>query len=331
MNCVDMFTTVLFFNCYSWIVPYLHSPSNTVSLSWEPGKILLVKPPSMKKYQMNNLLSLQVVYSGGSPTLDIAENCGVLLINLDRSPDRLEAATQVFANVGIEPQRVPGIDARLADLSEFPLDRKSFARNHGRSLIHPGEIGCYQSHLKALRVFLESGKPFGLILEDDTVPEPWLPDTLSTLFSWSDDWDIVPLFHFHRGGPVALRRADGMSLTVFFGPVSSAAAYLVNRRAAAVLVEDLATMRACVDHALFTTWRNGLRLRGVTPMAIGLAAQAQVSTINNIAFKKPFVLLRLQTFLARIHVALRIVLSGVQAILENTILRRSARLQSRQP
>jgi glycosyl transferase family 25 len=277
---------------------------------------------------MNNSSSQQSGQSDRPTHASIAENCAVLLINLDRSPDRLAAATQNFAEVGVLPQRLSGIDARLADLSGFPVDRKSFARAHGRSLIHPGEIGCYQSHLKALRLFLESGKPFGLILEDDTVPQPWLPSTLTTLFEWSEDWDIVPLFHFHRGGPVTLRRGNGISLTVFFGPVSSAAAYVVNRKAAAVLVEDLATMRACADHALFTTWRNGLRLRGVTPMAVRLAPQAGVSTINNIAFKKPFVLLRLRTFMARSHLALRIVFSGLRALIKNTLIRKSDRIHS---
>lgn len=277
---------------------------------------------------MNNSLSKNEVDSDVFPALLTGESCAVLLINLDRSPDRLAAATHSFTNVGVAPQRLPGIDARLADLSVFPVDRRSFARTHGRSLIHPGEIGCYQSHLKALKVFLESGKPFGLILEDDTVAEPWLPDTLSTLFEWSDDWDIVPLFHFHRGGPVTLRRGNGISLTVFFGPVSSAAAYLVNRRAAEVLFEDLAVMRACVDHALFTTWRNGLRLRGVTPMAIRLAAEARVSTINNVAYKKPFVLFRLNTFAARLHVALRIVISSARALLKNMVPRRPERMRS---
>ncbi len=277
---------------------------------------------------MNNLSSQQIRHSAESTFTSIAEKCTVLLINLDRSPDRLAAATQSFAEVGVPPQRLPGIDARLSDLSAFAVDRKSFAVAHGRSLIHAGEIGCYQSHLKALRVFLESGKPFGVILEDDTVAEPWLQDTLSTLFEWSDDWDIVPLFHFHRGGPVTIRRGNGLSLTVFFGPVSSAAAYVVNRKAAAVLVEDLATMRACADHALFTTWRNGLRLRGVTPMAVRLAPQAGVSTINNTAFKKPFVLLRLRTFMARSHLALRIVFSGLHALIKNTLFRKSDRIHS---
>jgi glycosyl transferase family 25 len=278
---------------------------------------------------MSNFPPHQIERSEGVAYPSIAENCAVLLINLDRSPDRLAAATQSFANVGIVPQRLPGIDAQLADLSVFPVDRKSFVRAHGRSHIHPGEIGCYQSHLKALKIFLDSGKPFGLILEDDTVPEPWLPETLSTLFEWSDDWDIVPLFHFHRGGPVALRRGNGISLSVFFGPVSSAAAYLVNRRAAAVLIEDLAVMRACVDHALFTTWRNGLRLRGVAPMAIRLAAQARVSTINNVTYKKPFVLLRLSTFAARLHVALRIVISSTGALLKDMGPRSPDRIRSR--
>jgi glycosyl transferase family 25 len=267
-----------------------------------------------------------------SPDIDntlLLNRCGIYLINLDRSADRLQAAEQHFNAVGLPFERIVAIDAHKEDTSGYPVDRRVFERTHGRSSIRPGEIGCYFSHLKALRAFLSSGKDFGIILEDDTVPEPWLPATLTTLFEWSVDWDIVPLFHFHRGGPVPLRRGNGMSLTVFFGPVSSAAAYLVNRRAAALLVEELAIMQACVDHALFTTWRNGLRFRGVAPMAIRLAAQARISTINNVDLKKPFVLLRLLTFLARIHVALRIVLSGVQALIKNTMLRRSDRIQSR--
>lgn len=259
----------------------------------------------------------------------LLNRCGIYLINLDRSNDRLLSAEQHFNAVGLPFERIVAIDAHNEDMSGYPIERSVFQRTHGRTTIRPGEIGCYFSHLRALRTFLASGREFGIVLEDDTVPEPWLPATLTTLFDWSEDWDIVPLFHFHRGGPVPLRRGNGMSLTVFFGPVSSAAAYLVNRRAASVLIEELSTMQACVDHALFTTWKNGLRFRGVTPMAIQLAAQARISTINNVDLKKPFVLLRLQTFVARIHVALRIVLSAARALLKNMILRRFYRIQSR--
>ncbi len=202
----------------------------------------------------------------------ILDRCAVVLINLDRSPDRLAAAHRHFGAVGLPFVRVAGIDASQEDLSGYPVDRRSFERIHGRASIRPGEIGCYQSHLKALRMFIASGKEFGLICEDDAQPESFLLQSLVILFDWADDWDIVPLFHFHRGGPVALRRGPGLALNVHMGHISSAAAYLVNRRAAQVLLDHLDVMRACVDHSLYETWRHGLRLRSVSPMPVQLAA-----------------------------------------------------------
>ncbi len=245
---------------------------------------------------------------------DIAERCEVLLINLDRSPDRLAAAQRHFNAVGLPFIRVAGVDASREDLSGCPIDRRSFERIHGRVRIRPGEIGCYQSHLKALRAFVSSGKEFGLILEDDAQPEPHLLQSLATLFAWADDWDIVPLFHFHRGGPVALRRGAGLALNVHMGHISSAAAYLVNRHAAQVLLGHLGVMKACVDHSLFETWRHGLRLRSASPMPVRLAAQAHVSTINVASVDKPPFWRRLPTLLARAHVAVRIFLTALTAL-----------------
>ena len=42
--------------------------------------------------------------------------CGVFLINLDRSPERLALATENFAKVGMPFQRVAGFDASIEDV-----------------------------------------------------------------------------------------------------------------------------------------------------------------------------------------------------------------------
>lgn len=264
---------------------------------------------------MNNGSSQSRRSCDGLRPTEVKQHCAFLVINLDRSPERLASMQKDFIGLGIPLQRVAAVDARCDDLSRMVVDRSAFSKIHGRSIIHPGEIGCYASHLKALSDFLATGKRFGLIMEDDVTPQPWLEKSLATLIEWESDWDIVPLFHFHRGGPIALQSAPQLSLTVFFGPVTSAAAYLVSRRAAAVLLEKLATMEACFDHALFSSWHHALRVRGVTPMPIRLAAEANVSTINSTPFKKPFFLFRIRTFAARLHVACRIVFHAVSALI----------------
>lgn len=95
-----------------------------------------------------------------------------LLINLDRSQDRLEAARENLAQAGIAFERLPAVDGRGADPLSFPeYDPKLAQRFYGRGLTS-GEIGCYLSHLKAVERFLASDARLCLVLEDDmTLPE----------------------------------------------------------------------------------------------------------------------------------------------------------------
>ena len=232
--------------------------------------------------------------------------CGVFLINLDRSPERLALATENFAKVGMSFQRVAGFDASKEDVSLCEIDQPAFTKIHGRKSIRKGEIGVYQSHLRAINSFLESDKDFAIILEDDALPLPHAISTIAQLIEWESDWDIVPLFHFHSGGPITLKHSDSLKLTVHLAHISSAAAYMINRHAAQVLIKHMAVQRACVDHALFENWAHGLRLRGILPMAMQLSAQANISTINAENSGKLAIWRRLPTFLARIHVAVRL-------------------------
>ena len=246
----------------------------------------------------------------------VLNRCGIYVINLDRSTDRLLSAERHFSAVGLPFERIVAIDAYKQDLSDLPVDRKAFQRTHGRAAIRPGEIGCYFSHLKALRIFLAGGKEFGVILEDDVLPQQQLSAVLEELLGYASDWDLVTLFHFHRGGPIVVRRAKEFSMNVHIAHISSAAAYLLNRQAAQKLVSHLEVMRACIDHSLYESWNHGLRLRSVTPMPIQLAAQAYQSTINTESSEKPPIFFRLPTLLNRSYVALRILFSGLGQVFQ---------------
>jgi glycosyl transferase family 25 len=239
------------------------------------------------------------------------DRCGIYLINLDRSADRLKAVTQAFSEINLQLQRVVAIDASHEDLSSYLIDHSRFRRRHGRTGIRGGEIGCYFSHLKAMTAFIQSDYEFGLILEDDAMPEPHLLKALDTLGSWADDWDVVPLFHVHRGAPVTIRHGQEISLNVHLANISSAAAYLVNRYAAVKLLQHLAVMQACIDHSLYETWQHGLKLRGVLPMPIKLMHHASQSTINAEAVDKPMWIFRFPTFILRSYIAIRFSLFGL--------------------
>ncbi|MEM9438634.1 MAG: glycosyltransferase family 25 protein [Pseudomonadota bacterium] len=89
------------------------------------------------------------------------------VINLAESPARMEHAAQQLSTAGFETRRVDGFDGRGMRLAEFKsYDDRHARRFMGRSMT-AGELGCYESHIRALTAFVDSGDEVGLILEDD--------------------------------------------------------------------------------------------------------------------------------------------------------------------
>lgn len=243
--------------------------------------------------------------------------CGVFLINLDRSHERLQAMHQIFMESKVPYEKIRGFDASKEDLSACQIDLDAFRKNHGRLSPRKGEIGVYQSHLKAIQNFIESDKEFAVVLEDDVVLEAEFTQSLEQLLQWSDAWDLVPLFHFHSGGAIAVRENQGVELKVFLAHISSAAAYLLNRKAAKNLLKNLKHQKACIDHSLFEAWVHGIKLRGISPMPVILSNYSHTSTINSDSSKKLPVINRLPTYFQRLQRSLRIFWYGFFEFLRN--------------
>lgn len=108
------------------------------------------------------------------------------VINLKASPERLENATQEFDALGLSFERIDAIDGHSLspeDLSRY--DDKACQGYFGRSL-RAGEIACYLSHLKALKTFVASGQPYGVIIEDDFRAVEEFKTNLQDLLQWLD-------------------------------------------------------------------------------------------------------------------------------------------------
>lgn len=147
----------------------------------------------------------------------------VYVINLKRRPDRLAHITAECKKHGIEFTRIEAVDGKEV----FPGVRKKNMQGH---------LGCYKSHLNALKEIQKSGT-HGLVLEDDCE----FVDNMQILFDkcvaeLPDDWDL-----FFLGGSLVLdnaitahsenlRRAKSVLCTH---------AYFVNIKAVPGLIEHL--------------------------------------------------------------------------------------------
>lgn len=204
----------------------------------------------------------------------------VLVINLDRSPDRLKRIGERLDSLGLAWERLPASDGRLLDTHDTALlDRTEFGRRHGKHPL-PGELGCYLSHVRAMRRVSESGAEFGLILEDDVQLGPTLPAVIASLQGCAQDWDLVKLSGIHHGNPRPVRRLDRQhDLVVMLTRCTTSGAYFINRRCADHMGRHMLPMCIPFDHEFDRGWRWGVKVRYVQPYPV-LHDQQTASTIN---------------------------------------------------
>jgi GR25 family glycosyltransferase involved in LPS biosynthesis len=82
----------------------------------------------------------------------------IQVINLAKRPDRLALITDNLHKAGLSFETQVAVDGQTVETESNFLSR--------------GEVGCFKSHVKAMRRQVETGAPFSLILEDDAVLSP---------------------------------------------------------------------------------------------------------------------------------------------------------------
>jgi len=189
-----------------------------------------------------------------------------LVINLDRAVERRERITAQLQQLGLPWTRLPAVDARqLTDAQRAALDTVAYRRKHGMAPLD-GELGCYLSHVEAMRRLLASDCEFALVLEDDVLPATQLPGVLRALMAHPERWDMVKLSAVHSGTPIpVLRLTEQHALAVMLSRCTGSSAYLVNRRAAQAYSDGLLPMSLPYDHVFDQGWHWGLKVRMVSP------------------------------------------------------------------
>lgn len=189
-----------------------------------------------------------------------------LVINLDRSVHRLAQMDRQLKDISWSWQRLPAADGKTLSMEDRQLvDVPAFKRKHGKMPL-PGEVGCYLSHVWAMRRFLETDHAYLLVMEDDLRVGADLPDVVNALLGHSEQWDVVMLSGIHSGSPLHVRALCGdYKLSVALSRYAGASCYLLSRQAAEVYVRDLLPMSLPYDHEYDRAWARGLKIRIVTP------------------------------------------------------------------
>lgn len=205
----------------------------------------------------------------------------VFVINLDRSPERLEMVRKSARSLGIDLTRIPAVEGSSLSACDLgQVDEAAFERDHGKRIL-PGEIGCYLSHLKALRTVVDLSLDHAVIVEDDAAFLPGFESVMNGLVALSG-WDAVKLVNNRTPAFVPHARLDE-NLRIgrcAHGPCGSSAAYAVTRRGAQKMLRALGRMRLPYDVALERGWDGGWEVFTTEAPAVGIA-RGTGSTISS--------------------------------------------------
>lgn len=162
------------------------------------------------------------------------ESTQIYVINLEKNKERLNNFNKYYQNTDLQSQKVERIHAIYG--LDIPYKDYIVENPEDKSLT-PGMVGCYLSHIQTYQTFLDSGKPYAIIFEDDakiTNAEIY-KTTISQLHTKiPDDWDIILLGYFNHDPIHRFDDAgDYYKFWNFFGTHS----YIINRRSAQKMID----------------------------------------------------------------------------------------------
>lgn len=183
-------------------------------------------------------------------------------INLDRDHARREWVERELKRTGIEFERIPAVLGTALD-EEVLADH----RQGGGEGLSAGEIGCILSHAAALKAFLATDAPSALIIEDDVHISPQAAGLLGELNLWLETYDIVKV----ESSPMKTRvtrkfdRVGDRKLHQLLAFNLGAAAYVISRKGAIRILEELQISRLPYDYVMSSPDINRLAIAQMNP------------------------------------------------------------------
>jgi len=188
----------------------------------------------------------------------------IYLINLDRSPERLEHMRTQLARFGLPYERLAAVDGSRADAEVLRHARATA----GCRPLRPGEIGCFASHYAIWRGMVEQGTPRVLVLEDDIVIDDSFAAAVEAVAS--TDLDFVRLSKLRPATGPALCRLGAFEVIEDFSfpKLSGTGAYVIGLEGARRLLAHAEVWNLPVDDYMDLAWLHGVRTLELSPLPV---------------------------------------------------------------
>ena len=192
-------------------------------------------------------------------------------INLARRTDRRAALEAQLDRLGIKAERIEAILA-----ADLPDDlRQAYLPNGQHQRLSVQEFCVGVSHLDAYRRLLSGNDAHGLILEDDIVLSPSLPQFLADFETSAIGTDLLRIETFGSPAQISTRPRETLGQFGFHsmhGWAWGAAAYVISRAAAQAMLDNTRSLDEVIDRVLYRPHRTvmgAIKRRQLVP-ALGI-------------------------------------------------------------
>ena len=177
--------------------------------------------------------------------------------------------------LSISYSRIEGVYGKELPMPLQNYNERKYRILHGKTT-NTGELGCYFSHLKALKDFLNSSDSHALILEDDIEPPSNIMNLIDRALSYCKYWNILRLTSFTPGEHLAFAEiGNGYNLSYNLKVLKNTGAYVTDRWAAECVLQKMQPMFLPYDVALDREWHYGFKTACISPLPIRLNMDLQ--------------------------------------------------------
>lgn len=183
------------------------------------------------------------------------KNFITFLINLKRSPDRLQKMKSELEKQNIDFERIEAIDSNNLSQSDFDICDTPNIEYPYR--IEGGELACFLSHRMCWEKLIKSGKEWGLIIEDHCILSPKASNYLNSTDWIPKECDIIQFVFTPKKVyyQKKINLTDGNSLLniAYTSPIGTSG-YFISRHAAKLALRYSNRILSPIDNYLFGSW-----------------------------------------------------------------------------
>lgn len=212
-------------------------------------------------------------------------NVRFYVINLLSAEKRRDLMLRQAEAAGLPIEIIPAISGRdltPEDRAAYNWEKRALYMTVGLS---DNEIACVLSHHKTLKAFLDSGAPYGVILEDDVEVMPQFPAVIDELVHHLCGWQVAklytadgklyPLSGCHRHREAAVRAVFPKKI------MWRSAAYMYTRDGAQILYKKLLPFWRATDTQIAEILlREKVPTIGVAPSPVDISEEDAYSCID---------------------------------------------------